>query len=76
MTQQGLSEGWWWPMNSRKAHYIGPDGRSLCRKWQSWAPVVRLELEAPDSPPSRDDCAACRRKLEKRQAGVTIGGER
>lgn len=68
--ERGLSEGWWFPDNSRKAHYLRErDGRtiSLCGRWGSLLPVERLPLE-PEEKPSKDDCVACRRKLDGEQA--------
>lgn len=60
-----LSEGWGWPLLSRKAHYFAEDGSlgktSLCRKWL-YGGV--LEQGDDDSP---DNCTECRRRLEKRK---------
>ena len=49
---------------SRKWHYIGEDGRSLCGKWAAWTrgPFEQGMDESPDN------CAACRRRLAKRKA--------
>ena len=46
----------------RKAHYYR-DGFSLCRRVGFYAGWLE-----PDSGPSRDDCAACRRKLDREKA--------
>ena len=58
-----ITGGWWWPSNSRKAHYLtrSTGGFSLCRKWAALAPFSSLDLEQgnDDSP---DNCAACRRR--------------
>ena len=52
--------GWWWPSNSRKAHYIcGGAGRSLCCKWGTFGQVTVQEGN-DDSP---DNCAVCKRRL-------------
>jgi hypothetical protein len=56
--------GWFWPTNSRKAHYFVADHRSLCGKWLL---MGGNEFE-PDTAPSPDDCKACRAELTKRQA--------
>ena len=48
---------------SRKWHYIGEDGRSLCGKWAAWKPH-RLEQGDNGSP---DNCASCRRRFAKRE---------
>lgn len=50
-------QGWWWPGNSRKAHYFGTDGRSLCGKWLALS--AEREDDNHDSP---DNCATCARK--------------
>lgn len=57
-----MNEGWNWLMNSRKWHYF-VDKSSLCGKWA----ILNdddLEIGSDDSP---DNCAVCRRKLEKRK---------
>lgn len=55
-----LEDGWRFPYASQKAHYF--EGiTSLCGKW-----MFLGETQAgADAPPSPDDCAACRRKLDK-----------
>jgi len=54
-------QGWGWPLNSRKAHYF-VDGIALCGSW------MFLGSKLDDSSAcSKDDCAACRRKLDKRK---------
>jgi hypothetical protein len=58
--------GWFFPTAAKKAHFDGGDGRALCGRWGR----IGLGGAAPfegdaDSPPSRDDCVVCRRKLEK-----------
>lgn len=56
------NEGWGWPSDSRKAHYFAADGRSLCGKWGRFGlPLTAGDYESPD------DCADCRRRLNKRQ---------
>lgn len=60
---------------SRKFHYVPEDGpEALCKKW-GLSPFVKdvraqTRFEAPDSPPSNDDCKECRRRLEKRTRAV------
>lgn len=55
---------------SRKFHFTTDpqgEGRSLCGRWMRNV-FARGELNIDglaSDPPSRDDCAACRRKLEK-----------
>lgn len=65
------TEGWFWPTSARKAHYDRGDGRALCGKWGRINPFGGTAPFQGDasSPPSRDDCVACRRKLEVRDAG-------
>lgn len=66
MTETPPVEGWGFTGTSRKAHYFR-DGRSLCGKWgfrRSSAP------HEPDTGPSPDDCAACRKALDKEKEGT------
>jgi len=67
-TEGANTRGWGWPMNSQKAHYF-PAGEiiSLCGRW-----MYSGHLE-DDRHESRDNCAACRKKRERR-AGAG-GGE-
>jgi len=61
--QLDVSEGWGWLLNSRKWHYF-VEGHALCGRW--FAPWLKeLEHGKDDHP---DNCAACKRKLKKRQA--------
>lgn len=57
-------EGWGWPLRSRKAHYF-VKSRSLCGRWMYTGELTRNQ--AAGSP---DDCKACARKLEKREAAA------
>lgn len=52
--------GWYGPPNSRRWHYIGTDGRSLCGKWlvPSWSPHLVDRAYGPAS----GDCAECKKK--------------
>jgi hypothetical protein len=54
--------GWWWPQNSRKAHYI-IKGESLCGKWM----CLGKPLLEDGNHASPDNCAACKRKFFKMQ---------
>ncbi len=56
-----MAHGWAFPLGHRKAHYF-VDTRSLCRKWGFYSGP----LQADDGTPSKDDCAECRRRFEKR----------
>jgi hypothetical protein len=60
-----LKAGWRFPPNSRKAHFFD-EGQiiCLCRKWM----FAGLTQGDANSPPSRDDCVECRKRLEKRIA--------
>lgn len=59
-------EGWTWLINSRKWHFFtSKDGRSLCGKFLLFRLPDDLE---PDDSKSPDDCAGCRRALDKRSA--------
>jgi hypothetical protein len=62
LTARQGGEGWGWPPISRKAHYIEPDGRSLCGKI-GFAFDLPLEQGNDGSP---DNCAECRRRLNRR----------
>lgn len=64
MANDKQPEGWGWPRSGRKAHYfVGME--SLCRQYM----FFKGDME-PDNGPSPDDCAPCRRALEKRQANA------
>ncbi len=54
--------GWFWPVNSRKAHYYDETKTSVCGKWAIWA--ADPEFDSFDSPKSPDDCAACRKRVD------------
>jgi hypothetical protein len=52
---------------ARKAHWFPSSTsgtKSLCGKWAIW----RVHPLEPDNGASKDDCAACRRALERRIA--------
>lgn len=56
-------EGWWWPSNARRAHYMRGH-RSLCGQWAQGGDTHRLgQWRADDA----DTCAECRRRLAKEQ---------
>ena len=58
------AEGWTWLRNSRKWHYFErKTGRSLCGGYLLFS--VPEDLEA-DTGPSKEDCAGCRRALDRR----------
>jgi hypothetical protein len=59
--------GWGFPAASRKAHYFDGDLISLCGKWVYSGPLE------PDEGTSKDDCAACRKKLDKAKATAQSG---
>lgn len=55
-------EGWAFPANSRKAHYM-VGSMVLCRKYGFYFGPLE-----PAGKPSPDDCAQCSRLLAERQA--------
>jgi hypothetical protein len=60
VTNNKLKAGWGWPANSRKAHYFNDSElTSLCGKWMYAGFRDEEDFE------SSDDCALCRRKLDK-----------
>lgn len=61
MVDQELLAGWGFPGLSRKAHYFEAGSTtSLCGKWLYVGHRDSNDLK------SKDDCAACRRKVEKK----------
>jgi len=55
-----FDRGWWWPPNSKKAHYF-VDGRSLCGRWAS----LRSKREYDDSDDEHpDNCAECMQRVK------------
>lgn len=62
--ESALTEGWGIIRpGDRKAHYYRSDGFSLCRR----VGFYRGPLDA-DSFQSKDDCAACRKVLDREKA--------
>ncbi len=53
-----LTEGWGWPLNSKKAHYF-VGGRALCMKWLFFGDCQMGNDNSPDN------CKACVKRLEK-----------
>lgn len=53
-------EGFWWPLNSNKAHYFQA-GRSLCGKWGHFGLPEFMEI----APNETVVCKACAKKLKK-----------
>jgi hypothetical protein len=68
--EQSGERGWFFPNNARKCHFDNGDGRALCGKWLRINPFggapAPIQASAED-PPSKDDCVACRRRLEAMQ---------
>lgn len=54
-------EGWVYIDGTPKWHYVSEDGRALCGRWLYLGSV---EPETGNDG-SKDNCAACRKKLEK-----------
>jgi hypothetical protein len=62
------SEGWTYLYNSPKWHYFR-GGRSLCGKWLLLLGGGELEQGNIGSP---DNCAKCRKLLEKESCAITL----
>jgi len=62
-----MSEGWAWPLNSRKAHYF-EEGRSLCGRWMFFG--SQDQPEGLGEQPGKDDCVVCWRKAKQRVAST------
>lgn len=60
MTDEKPKEGWNWLINSPKWHYFKSDGVSLCGRWIMFSNTFE---QGNDNSP--DNCAACRKKLQK-----------
>lgn len=59
------AQGWWWPSNSRMAHYFpaADNSRSLCGKWgRLFGKDSDLEDDQHGSP---DNCKACQKARAK-----------
>lgn len=61
MPEPKLTEGWLKPIQARKFHYFRDGRQALCGRWLL---LANGNLE-PETGPGPDDCAACRRKLDK-----------
>lgn len=55
--------GWGFPGGSRKAHFFR-EAMSVCRRWGFYFGA----LEPDNGKPSPDDCAACRKFLDRENA--------
>lgn len=56
-----LAQGWWFALNSRKAHYYEKgEIRSICGKQMTFGSRPGTEDDNHDS---ADNCAACKRQL-------------
>lgn len=62
-------KGWYWPPNSRTAHYYLADNRTACGR--GLVLVLPAALDGFASPPSPDDCAGCRAKVAAAQDALT-----
>jgi len=58
-------QGWAFTTISRRAHYYDADGLSLCRQFGSFG-VPAEAFEHETGRPTPDDCASCRRRIDKR----------
>ena len=62
---------WFWPANSRKAHFYMTDNRSACGKWAHLGEVVKTSDR--HDPHSSDDCQSCTSRV--RAANETLDAE-
>lgn len=69
MTEDTIEEGWAFPANARRAHYMR-DTMALCRRYGFYTGP----LQADNGKPSKDDCTACRKALEAERARTTEEG--
>jgi hypothetical protein len=58
--------GWLWPGASRKAHWFGPDAKSLCGKWL--LPRASDHDFTLGDEPGPDDCVGCWRRAKALQS--------
>lgn len=63
-----LKQGWFFPENSKKAHYIR-DGRSLCRKWGCFSYNAISDKPYVDA----DTCKECLRLRQREALNITHG---
>lgn len=73
-------QGWWWPNNSLRRHYM-LDRRSLCGKWACVGTPRDLK-DGSDEDASPNNCKACgqraatirkRQQKQKEKANVSTG---
>ncbi len=58
-----IAKGWAYPTRkARKAHYFPGRTRSLCGKYSNM--FLAPSTHSPDIGKSKDDCVACRRRLD------------
>ena len=62
---------WYWPANSRKAHFYLEIGLSACGKWAHLGEVVKTSDR--HDPHSSDDCQSCTSRV--RAANETLDAE-
>lgn len=62
---------WFWPANSRKAHFYLEIGLSACGKWAHLGEVVKTSDR--HDPHSSDDCQSCTSRV--RAANETLDAE-
>lgn len=64
--ERNVTRSWWFPLNSRKAHYFDDDFDngtiSLCKRWMK---LGNAPLE-DDNHKSADNCKECMKLREKR----------
>lgn len=68
--QDGPTEGWAWPVNSRKAHYFR-ESRSLCGRWGFFGSAFDPSQQGQ----SPDDCTDCRRRRDREESRAKTTAE-
>jgi hypothetical protein len=66
-----MKAGWNYLINSRKWHYFGKDGRSLCGKFLVFS---NADAQTEDKLGSPDNCSGCKKKREKELVKVDPRG--
>lgn len=67
-----MGRGWWFPLNSRRAHYFEDSLVSLCGGWMKLGDA-KLEDFGHDSPDNCKDCERRRKKRREQEGGEADG---
>ncbi|MFK5691324.1 hypothetical protein ACI3EY_16825 [Ornithinimicrobium sp. LYQ92] len=65
-------KGWYWPTNTRKAHYYLADNRTVCGK--GVVLVLPEDLAGFGTYPSPDDCVGCTRRVAAAKSALAVEG--